>query len=71
MTRALSTAELLALPAAVDIVTAGRALGIGRTKTFEIARSGEFPAPVLRLGNAYRVPKAALLRLLEIAEDTG
>ncbi|WP_199923255.1 hypothetical protein [Streptomyces sp. NRRL S-813] len=31
MSRALSAAEVLALPAAVDLVTAGRALGIGRT----------------------------------------
>ncbi|MFF0249644.1 hypothetical protein ACWEU6_17870 [Streptosporangium sandarakinum] len=59
--------ELLALPVAVDLVTAGRAWGIGRTKAHELARRGEFPCPVLRLGNAYRVTRADLLRSLGVA----
>jgi hypothetical protein len=60
----LSVTELQNLPAAVDLVTAGRAVGIGRTKSYELARAGEFPVPVLRLGNSYRVTRADLLRLL-------
>jgi hypothetical protein len=56
--------ELLALPAAVDLVTAGRAFGIGRTKAHALARAGEFPVPVLRLGHTYRVTRADLLRVL-------
>ena len=44
----MSQAELLALPSAVDLTTAGRAFGIGRTKAFELARAGEFPVKVLR-----------------------
>ena len=53
--------ELLDLPPSVDLVTAGRALGIGRTKTYELARADDLPVRVLRLGNAYRVASADLL----------
>ncbi|GAB7183055.1 hypothetical protein ATKI12_2886 [Kitasatospora sp. Ki12] len=56
--------ELLRLPVITDLVTAGRALGIGRTRAFELARRGEFPVPVLRVGVTWRVPTAPLLQLL-------
>ena len=62
----MTRAELLALPVAIDLVTAGRALGIGRTRAFELARRGAFPVPVLRVGMTYRVPTAALLELLGV-----
>jgi len=64
--RGMSLAELLALPTAIDLVTAGRAWGFGRTKSHDLARAGEFPCPVLRIGNAYRVTRADLLRSLGI-----
>ena len=57
----MTRAELLDLPVVVDLVTAGKVLGIGRTRAFELARRGEFPVPVLRVGHTYRVPTAALL----------
>jgi len=66
MAEALTTAEVLALPVTVDIVTAARAFGIGRTKAHELVRKGEFPCPVLRVGHTYRVGRAALLRCLDI-----
>lgn len=56
--------ELLALPPAVDVPTAARALGISRTTAYHLARRGEFPVPLLRLGVQYRVPTAELLRVL-------
>ncbi|WP_079431734.1 MULTISPECIES: hypothetical protein [Streptomyces] len=58
--------ELLRLPAITDLVTAGKALGIGRTRAFELARRSEFPVPVLRIGSTWRVPTAPLLALLGI-----
>ena len=64
MTRVLTLAELSALPAVTDLVTAGRALGLGRTKAYELARNGEFPCPVIRAGKTYLVPTAGLLALL-------
>ena len=64
VTRALTLAEIAGLPAVTDLVTAGRALGIGRTRAYEMARAGQFPCPVIRAGNAWRVPVAGLLALL-------
>ena len=64
--QSMSIAELKALPAAVDLLTAARALGLGRTKAYELARRGEFPCPVFRVGDTYRVPTTALLELLGI-----
>lgn len=65
----MSIAEALRLPVSVDLVTAGRAHGLGRTKSHELARAGEFPCPVLRLGNQYRVTRADLLRSLGVAPE--
>lgn len=67
MTAALTRGELLALPAVIDIETAGRALGLGRTTAHALARAGKFPVPVLRLGRLYRVPTAGVLELLHVA----
>jgi len=58
--------ELLALPVSVPLVTAGRAFGLGRTKSFELAQAGEFPCRVLRVGTRYRVPRSALFDALGI-----
>ncbi|WP_106187516.1 hypothetical protein [Umezawaea tangerina] len=63
--------EVLALPATVDLVTGGRALGMGETKTRELARAGQFPVRLLRVGNRYRVVTAELIALLGISEDLG
>lgn len=70
-TAALSTADVLALPAAVDLVTAGRALGIARTTTYDLAKNDDFPVPVLRFGNQYRVRRADLLDLLGIKDASA
>lgn len=69
MAPALTRDELDRLPPVVDLATAGRALGIGRTKAYELARTGEFPCRVLRLGNSYRVPTALLRELLGLASS--
>lgn len=60
----MSEEEALALPVSVDLETAGRAFGLGRTKSHELARSGEFPCPVKRFGRRYRVLRADLLTAL-------
>ena len=48
-------------------MTAARILGIGRTKAYELARHGEFPCRVIRIGDLYRVSTADLLRLLGVS----
>lgn len=76
--RGLTGEELLALPAVIDLDTANRALQIGRSTGYGLAKQGRYPVKVLRLGNAYRVVTADLLQLLglqrqpvnaEIGED--
>lgn len=66
MIESLTRAELDKLPTVVDLVTAGRALGIGRTKAHEMARAGTFPVRVLPLGRRYRVSTAELRDFLRI-----
>ena len=68
-TGGMSRAELLALPVTVDIGTATRALGLGRSTGYDLARRGEFPCRVLRLGSSYRVPTADLLRVLGMVPE--
>jgi hypothetical protein len=58
--------ELLDLPVSVDLVTAGRAFGLGRTKAFELAKAGEFPCRVLSVGHKYRVPRTAIFEALGV-----
>lgn len=49
---------------AVDLETARIALKIGRTKAYKLVGRGEFPCPVFRAGNTWRVPTPGLLELL-------
>ncbi|MCU1592171.1 MAG: hypothetical protein JWP11_3427 [Frankiales bacterium] len=64
--RTWTEAEVRALGLTTDITTAGSVLGIGRTKAQELARRGDWPTPLLRLGAHYRVPVLELLRLLGV-----
>jgi hypothetical protein len=57
-----STEQIQALGVTTDIVTAGAVLGIGRTTAYRLARTNQFPVPVLRVGNQYIVPVAHLLK---------
>ncbi|MEU3963612.1 hypothetical protein AB0F42_28035 [Streptomyces buecherae] len=65
--KGMSREQLLALPVAVDLDTGNRALGLGRSMGYELAKRGQYPCKVLRLGNAYRVVTADLLALLGLA----
>ncbi|MFG1995185.1 helix-turn-helix domain-containing protein [Actinoplanes sp. NPDC048988] len=49
---------------ATDVETAASVLGIGRTTAYTLARSGEFPAPVIRVGRRYVVSVEGLLTVL-------
>lgn len=69
--RGLTGDELLGLPAVIDLDTANRALLIGRSTGYGLAKHGEYPVKVLRLGNAYRVVTADLLKLLGLQRQQG
>lgn len=68
---AVTVADLLTWPPTIDVEKAGRAIGIGRTTAYALARIGEFPCKVIRAGKAYRVVTADLLRVLHVTPDNG
>lgn len=49
----------------IGVAEAAAALGISRTTTYEMVRQGRFPLPVMRIGNRYRVSRAALRDFIE------
>lgn len=67
----LTRDQLHALLTVVNLVTAACALGIGRTKAYELAQRRRFPCRVLRIGHSYHVPTAGLLELLRVGRLTG
>ena len=67
--KGLTPEQIRVLPAAVDVPTAGKCLGFGRSKAYELARSGQFPVPVLPIGSTFRVTRASILAYLDL-EDT-
>lgn len=42
------------------------ALGIGRTKAYQLAHTGQFPCRIIRVGTNYHVPTADLLKVLGV-----
>jgi excisionase family DNA binding protein len=66
----MSIRQLLEAPTVVDLTTAARALGIGRTLAYRLVRDNRFPVPVLRAGRHYRVPSATLLAALGLNRQT-
>lgn len=68
MVEPMSPAELHAIPVSVNLPTAGRAFGMGRTRAFELAKAGEFPCRVIKVGNKYRVPRSAIFEALGIED---
>ena len=54
--------RIRALGAVTDLPTAGRVFGLGRALAYELARTGDFPVPVIRVGARYKVPVAGVAR---------
>ncbi|NUR60059.1 MAG: helix-turn-helix domain-containing protein [Catenulispora sp.] len=61
---AVRLAQVADLPVVLDVPSAGRLLGIGRTRAYRLAHRGGFPCRVIRIGGSWRVPTADLLALL-------
>lgn len=55
----------------LTVPEACRLLGISRGLGYELARTGQFPVPVLKLGRRLLVSRAALLRMLAVGEANG
>ena len=56
--------ELDALPPVLDVPTAAKDLGIGRSLAYDLVRRGDWPTPVLHVGKLIKIPSAPLLALL-------
>jgi predicted DNA-binding transcriptional regulator AlpA len=52
------------LPPVLDVPTAARLLGIGRTAAYQLVKQDRWPTPVIRIGRLIRVPTAPLLAIL-------
>lgn len=69
----ITTTAAPALPNAedqptIDLMTAARAWGVNsQTTAYRMAANDEFPFPVHRVGNKWRVPTAALRRILGLS----
>jgi hypothetical protein len=57
--------ELAALPPLLDVPTAAKVLGIGRSLAYDLIRRDQWPTAVLRIGKLIKIPTAPLLNLLE------
>jgi predicted DNA-binding transcriptional regulator AlpA len=55
------------LPPTINIETAATILGCGRSLAYDLARRGEFPCRVIRLGRRYVIPTADLLRVVGVS----
>ncbi|MGP3917732.1 helix-turn-helix domain-containing protein [Nonomuraea sp. 10N515B] len=60
-----------AAPEVISLLAAGRLLGLGRTTTYRLARAGQFPCRVLRIGGRYAVPVRGLRALLDHPSTDG
>jgi hypothetical protein len=69
-TQGLTFDQIQALPAMVDLMTAARALGIGRSKAYELAKADNFLCRVIKAGGTYRVATADLMQVLGIHTAT-
>lgn len=58
--------DLLDAGPTLKLPTANRALGVSHAHGYALAKRGEYPVRVLKIGNAYRVPTSELLALLGI-----
>ena len=60
-------AQLLNAPPTIGLNVGNKALGIGRSTGYSLAKRGDYPCKVLRVGATYRIVTADLLRLLDLA----
>ncbi len=62
--------DVLAYPPMVNLwPEGGRAIGLSRAVTYELAKTNAFPVPVLRLGRRLLVRRVDLLAFLGIKES--
>ena len=65
----MTLADLRAAPPTIALPDANEVLGISRAHGYTLAKRGEYPVRVLKLGGTYRVVTAELLALLGAATE--
>lgn len=61
--------KIQALGMTCGIETAGKILGIGRTVAYRLAREGQWPTPIRKVGGRYLVTVQGLLDFLDGADQ--
>jgi hypothetical protein len=65
--RVWSPDEVRALGVRTDVATAGEILGgLCRSEAYELAKRGDFPVPVIKVGRRLIVPTAPIIALIRI-----
>ena len=67
MARRWTASEVAELGLHTTVETAAEILGISRSQGYALAKRGEFPVAVVRIGRRYVVPVRPLLELLQAA----
>ena len=65
----MSMEELLDLPVSFGVPVAAKALGLGRSKAYELIALGGFPCPVHKYGRELRVTRPDLFGALGLPPD--
>lgn len=60
----MTEVEVHALPVTIDLLTSAKALGVSRSEAYILARAGQYPIRIYRVGTRYRVAKADLVAFL-------
>ncbi len=68
--RQLSTAEIMALPPAIDVRTCARAFGVHPTTMYDYLAREDCPLSVLRIGRKIRIRTVSVWRHLGLAPAT-
>lgn len=63
--------ELTRLPVTLDLLTAAKAFGMGRTVAYALAKADHFPCRVFRAEGRYVVAREDLLRSLGVSETVA
>jgi hypothetical protein len=63
--------ELMALPVTFPLETANRALTLGRTTGYSLAKRGQYPVPLLPGRRGYVVSRYHLYRYLGVTPEAG
>ncbi|MFD9591645.1 hypothetical protein ACFWA9_02670 [Kitasatospora sp. NPDC059973] len=60
--------RMASLPPAIRLPDANELLSLSRTTGYRLARTGQYPCSVLRVGSEYRVRKYELQRILQVRD---